>query len=237
MKKWLFYKSFSESLRMAEYLLSIDVATNHDPPIGKNEVKSVEALRGAAAIICVATFEAYLRAVFEGYIDDLVSRKVQFRKLPEKFQTTGLYGALEYCIKPPKSKPMPSKQFDRIVDVLAIINNIGKGGIESWVFSQTNSNPSSEQVKSMFSNIGLTDFYGNTKTYFEKVWGLSVADMFIKDKLDEIVQRRHTVAHTASALNISRGQLRESFKFLRALSKCVEHTLYIRTEVIAKMAV
>lgn len=47
--------------------------------------------------------------------------------------------------------------------------------------------------------------------------GKPVAHTFVSDKLDEIVRRRRSVAHTASALDVSRADIRESVRFLRTL--------------------
>src|SRR5262249_21151102 len=48
---------------------------------------------------------------------------------------------------------------------------------------------------------------------------------FVPDKLNEIVQRRHRVAHTGAALDITRSQLNESLKFLPILSTWLDAQL------------
>jgi hypothetical protein len=60
------------------------------------------------------------------------------------------------------------------------------------------------------------------KVRFEVKWRKPVAHTFIADKLDEIVNRRHVVAHTAYALAITRGQLKESIRFLKVLAELLD---------------
>ena len=52
------------------------------------------------------------------------------------------------------------------------------------------------------------------RTEFEGRWGTPVPRTFVGDKLEEITQRRHMVAHRADALNISRTDIQESLRFL-----------------------
>ena len=233
-KKWTYYQSFADNLKIAEHLYVLDSRLNHDPPSGKREVLSTEALRGGAAVLCVATLEAFLKKIMEGYVSEFTSTAVSFELLPDKIKVMSVYGTLDYCSKPPKSSSLNPERLLRIADVMSMMSGVAMGRVEPQVFSNTNSNPSPDQVKKMLSNIGIADFFRQTKIYFEKEWGSPVSGDFIKDKLDEIVNRRHVVAHTASALSISRGQLKESFKFLKALARCIEHSMFNQTRMILR---
>ncbi len=51
------------------------------------------------------------------------------------------------------------------------------------------------------------------------------AQSFVEDKLQEIVNRRHVVAHTADALKITRGNLKESLRFLEILAEVLDAEL------------
>lgn len=233
-KKWIHYKGFTDNLKIAEHLYLLDTKLNHDPPSGKKEILSTEALRGGAAVLCVATLEAFLKKITEGYVSEFTTTAVRFELLPDKIKLMSVFGTLDYCFKPPKSSTLNPERLLRIGDVMAMMSGVGAGRVEPQVFSNTNSNPSPEQIKKMLSDIGITDFFRQTKAYFESEWGSPVSGDFIKDKLDEIVNRRHVVAHTASALSISRAQLKESFKFLKVLARCIEHSMFNQTRMILR---
>ena len=56
-------------------------------------------------------------------------------------------------------------------------------------------------------------------------WNKPVADNFIENTLDEIIQRRHAVAHTAETIDINRAELKESIRFLKLVAKLLDAEL------------
>ena len=76
--------------------------------------------------------------------------------------------------------------------------------------------------------------FGKLHNKFEAKWGKKEATTFLTDKLNEIVQRRHVVAHSAQALNITRTQLNESVKFLRILGELFDKALMDHINAVIK---
>lgn len=74
--------NFLLSLKLAESLVSINKEKYNNPP-KHSEQKSVQGLRGGAAILMVAAFENYLKELSEEYISNLtgIPIKVNFEKL------------------------------------------------------------------------------------------------------------------------------------------------------------
>ena len=90
------------------------------------------------------------------------------------------------------------------------------------------------EVKKLFSDLAIFDVFGTIKSKFEAKWGSPVAQTFIQDKLDEIVNRRHVVAHAADALNIGRQELRNSLKFLKTLAPILDYLVSNHVNQITK---
>ena len=63
-----------------------------------------------------------------------------------------------------------------------------------------------------------------------------VAPDFVGDKLDEIVQRRHRVAHRADALAISRHDLKEGGRFLSLLAEVLDIEAGLHTRKLCRLA-
>ena len=180
-------------------------------------------LRGGAAVLMVAAFEFYLRKLFEDNISKLNTSppSIDFQKLPDKFKIKIVFESLESPMKGPKYGIIKNK-IDRIDDVLTACKHLIGEHINPIIFSDTNSNPNADTVKTKFKDIGINDIFQIIKTGFESKWGTSVANTFIEDKLNEIVNVRHVVAHTADTLNITKLSQNEALKFLRILAELLE---------------
>lgn len=228
---------FQQSLLIAEELLEIDKRNYHNPP-RLDQQKAVQGLRGGAAVLMVAAFEAFLRQAMEEYLASLTIQplKVPFDKLPEKMRINSVFATLEQAMKgPPFQEPLPKHQ--RLIDIETACKLVLSGTVNPVAFINTGSNPNSKSVKLMFSNLGVKDIFGCIKDRFESKWGKPVAQTFIADKLDEVVNRRHIVAHTANALSISRSDLKESIKFLKVLATLLDTEIKNHIREIVKLSV
>ncbi len=213
-------EQFGNSLRIAEELLRIERENYSDPP-KEDEQQAVEGLRGGAAVLMVAGFERLLRQCVEEHLTKLTEEaaSVPFDSLPSKMQVHSVFTTLEYATK--GFPYQESKQrVDRLPDIAEACKIVLSKTINPRAFSNTRSNPNSTTVKEMFKNleVEVSDVFGQVRTSFEKSWGEPEADTFLADKLDEIVNRRHVVAHTANALNITRVDLDQAVRFLRTLT-------------------
>ena len=218
------YNQFCESLEMAKELLKIENSYKNPPRL--HEQKAVQGLRGSVAVLVVAAFESYLRQMIEERLAELSAKHhhLHLERLPDNMRVTHVYNSLERAMKGPLYQDPPPK-IQRLVDIDRICRVLISGDISASVFADTGGNPSSKNLKSLFKSLDLIDITSRIKLRFDKKWGKPTAQTFIDDKLQEIVNRRHIVAHTADALSISRTDLKESLKFLNILAELLDKEL------------
>lgn len=227
-------KNFKKSIALSEELIKLNGSFSNPPKATERSV--VQGLRGGAAVLMVASFEFFLRALFKEHLSSLVSIpvSVDFNKLPDKMKIGSVYNTLERATKGPLYHK--SKKIDRIPDIELACKIIVANNINPEAFSDTGSNPNSLNVKSMFLDVGIDNIFDKIKTRFERDWGQHVTMTFISDKLNEIVNRRHLIAHTADALNVTRTDLRTSIKFLKILAKQLDKELADHVKHLRRVA-
>lgn len=183
-------------------------------------------LRGGAAVLMVASFEFYLRRLFEEHIAKLNTSppSIDLKKLPDNLKVKIVFDGLIAPMDGPKYGPKPRK-VDRIDSILTACKHLIGEHINPAIFSDTFSNPNSDTVKTKFKEVGISDIFNVIKTDFESKWGSAVAATFIEDKLNEIVNVRHVVAHTADTLNITKTSQKEAIRFLKILAELLDKEL------------
>ncbi|MGE3465951.1 MAG: HEPN domain-containing protein [Pyrinomonadaceae bacterium] len=216
------FNDFIPVLRTAKELGKIDSREYRDPPT-VDERDAVRGLRGGAAVLMVAGFEAYLDDALREMIEftKSYSPPVSFDQLPDGLRVQNVFGALEGVLHPPPHRE-PGTKVSRLPVIHMTSSIVGNKDLHPDAFGGSGGNPGKEALRAILKTVGLTDIYRLLKPRFEKKWGQPVSDTFIGAKLDEIVRRRHRVAHRADALSISRQELRESIKFLRVLSETLD---------------
>lgn len=216
------FDDFLPVLRTAKALISIDTREFHDPP-KPSERETVRGLRGGAAVLMVAGFEAYLDDVLQEFIEHtrIYTPQVAFDLLPDNLRVQNVFGALETALYGMPHTPAGTKA-SRLPNIHSISNLIANRQLYPDAFGGTAGNPGKEAIKEVLKSVGLSDVFRLMKPRFEKKWGSPVHDTFMGEKLDEIVRRRHLVAHRADALSISRQDLREGVRFLRAISETID---------------
>lgn len=225
---------FKESLELAISLKKIE-REKFTSPRQENQ-PSIMGLRGGSAVLMVASFEFYLRRLFEENISRLNTSPptIDLQKLPDKFKEKIVYDGLENSMKGSKYGPL-TKRVDRINDILTACKHLIGEHINPATFTDTSSNPNGDTVKKKFKEIGIDAIFDKIKLEFEGEWGVSVASTFIEDKLNEIVNIRHVVAHTADTLNITKTSQNDALKFLTVLAKVLEKEMdkHIKTLLIS----
>lgn len=213
---------FIEAISLAENLYNIDKENYANPPKIAEQVL-VQGLRGGAAVLAVAAFEMFLKDLFEKQLSRLTGTPppIEFDLLPSKLKENSVFYLLELRMKGPRYET-PIPRIDRLPGIFNAFSSLDYGVITPSVFADTGSNPNPKTIVKMFKDIGVNDLFLSIKPSFDTKWSSSTHATFIEDKLNEIVQRRHIVAHTADALNISRSDLIETFKFLKILSELLE---------------
>jgi len=225
---------FKKTLEIAEELLLLEQRYFHNPP-RSTEQKAVQGLRGGVAVFVVAAFENYLKNLMEEHLSELSfkHKSLSLNKLPDHLQVNRVYRLLDHAMKGPAFQTAPPKT-QRIQDIERACKIIISGDIDPIVFCDVSSNPNSKNVKSLFSNVAINDIFITIKSKFDRKWRSPTAQTFIEDKLDEIVNRRHLVAHTADALAITRSDLKASIRFLKILATLLDSEMRDHTAKLIK---
>lgn len=230
------FEQFKESIELASALKKIE--RDKFPANPKSSQQSaVKGLRGGTAVLIVASFEYFLRRLFEENISKLNTTpiSIDFNKLPDKLKVKAVYHSLQRAMEGPLYEAKPPK-VERLRDIENACKIIISEQINPLAFSDTSNNPNSETVKEKFNEVGIPNIFQKIKTDFEGKCGTLVTDNFIKDKLNEIVRTRHVVAHTADTLNITRSSQNEAFKFLKILAELLEKELEKHIKELQKTA-
>jgi hypothetical protein len=234
MPKSAAFSELKDSLSIAQELLKIDKTYYSDPP-KTHEQKPVQGLRGAASVFVVAAFERYLRNAIEEYLSKLTTiPSTMYHLLPDDIRINSAFRTLDYAMKGSPNKPSKTKK-ERLPDIKGACQKVLDDVVNPTAFNNTGGNPSSVTLKNLLKDIDVNDIYGTIRSGFISKWGDPIAQTFIPDKLDEIVQRRHYVAHTANALNISRSQLKESIRFIQILSELIDRILKKKIQELSTM--
>lgn len=215
---------FISSLAAAERLARIE-QRYRDPPHPAT-APTVEALRGGCCVLYVGSFERFLTEAFEEHLGALVGTPppVAFAALPRKLFESSIFESLEFATRGPRHGAVGGRHA-RVPDVLAAARRIVAENIDPHALSQTKGNPDADRVNEMFRALGMTDALNDVRPRFDAMWTKPEASTFVRDKLDEIVNARHVVAHTASALSISRLNLQEWPRFLRVVAQVLDERL------------
>jgi hypothetical protein len=225
-----------DSVDLVNSLLQIEKTYFHNPP-RQEELNYVKGLRGGAVVLLVAAFENFIKKTIEEHLLILktYSLNLSFEKLPVKMQIQSIFQTLEFALKGRPFQQAPDK-IDRINDIDTACRQVISKTINPDAFIITGGNPNSKTIKSMFKDLGIDDIFTKIHSKFKVKWKNDVASTFIADKLDEIVNRRHIVAHTAETLNISRMDLNQYLKFIKITSQLIDAELASHVHNIRKNA-
>ena len=221
-------QGFKASLQSTAALLDLERNNFQDPP-PTAEQPAVEGLRGGAAVLMVASFELFLRSDMGERLAPLVSGPARkpLSAMSERIRISSTFNSLEIAIKAP-----PRERKDRLLRLANICRTISSDSICPTAFAEFRGSPDSERLKEVFGDLGVTDLFQKIRPRFDSQWGKPESTNFLSEKLDEIVNRRHVVAHTASALNITRGALAESMRFLDVIAEALDAELEIQVNSI-----
>jgi hypothetical protein len=228
------FKAFTGLLSVSETLLKMESRIPF--PVAANRAKQSHGLRGGSIVLMVAAFETYLQSAFEEQVDRLNDRRdrIDVTLLVEDVWLHSVFESLDRSTKSSPSNPLPPKR-DRLRNVLSACRSITDGYLDGKALSRTQGNPNSECVKQLFRRVGVSHPFESMKQPFEALPGTGpVAETFIPDKLDEIINRRNSVAHNADVQNIARTDLALYVSFLRSLATVVDDQLAQRVRDIER---
>lgn len=177
-------------------------------------------------MLLVGAFESFLSDGFAEHLQTLLtaSPPLQFADLPDKLRLSSVFESLKFATSGPRHGA-PSGRASRYPDVVGAARRIVDENIDPRALSQTGGNPNSDRVRTMFKDVGIADALVQVRSAFDTGWGSPESSTFLADKLDEIVNTRHVVAHTANALAITRGNLVEWPRFLDVLADVLDERM------------
>jgi hypothetical protein len=200
-----------------------DPAADPDRPL-------IEGLRAGAIVLMVASFERFMRACIAEQLERLQGDPppVSFNALPSALRVASVFEGLQFALK----EGAPAKKELRLGAVVHSANRISRGLLAIQALSDTKSNPNADRVAEVLRGIAIADPFAVLQPAFLTKWGAPEVATFCRDKLDEIVNRRHVTAHTGAAANLTRQYLVDASRFLDLLAETIEETVQAHVDAI-----
>lgn len=220
------HNKFKKSLKLSLGLIQAE-RKYKDPPTDEKSQNMILGLRGGALILMVASFENFIKDLFNFHLQKLndCEPPIPFYRLSTKFQKNAIVWSLKRACEGEKYNKSTDGRI--IAEAPFVCKKIINGEIITEVFSDVNSNPDGHRISTMFQNVGMDNIFSVIKKEFEKNNnGKPEAKSYIEAKLNEIVGKRHLVAHKADVLNISRADMSEYVKFLTILTLVLERNFH-----------
>jgi RiboL-PSP-HEPN len=214
-------RDYEASLGRARRLHRIEIARYRDPPPLADQV-AVEALRGGATVLMVASFERYLKEALEEFVDLIAKRALvtSHAKLAPDFVEYNDFNFFNWLIResrlPRKEK---ADELKRVAQLVAV------DGFVPEAFCRTRANPGPSTVRDLFREFGVRDPLHSIESNFPRHYGRPFPVGFVGQTLTSIVSIRNEVAHGGFSLSISRSDLRAWIGFLSALGRAADNTL------------
>lgn len=227
-------RNFRATVRLAESLLSLE--RRYAEPAPPQSRPLVDGLRAGAAVLMVAAFEDFVRSMVQERLGSLRSRTplVRFDLLPARLRVASVFTSLEGALKGPAFGPRSGRE-SRLPTIGRVASDVVAGRVNVDAIASTRGNPGPEVLSEILKHCDISNPFSTIRARFEKRWRASVAENFIRDKLEEIVARRHEVAHTGRPSG-SRADLAASLKFLRVLSTVLDDEVRIKVNKVYRTA-
>ena len=221
---------FYKSLELSIELINLD---NYSEPPAKKELSVVQGIRGGATILTVAAFEQFLAKLPETYLKVYYKDNTNYfySKYPQEMQIKNIYRSLEISMRTPKGV----NKVNRLSTIHKTMQDLLNEKIIPGAFI-IEGNPRSDKVVNIYRLIDIDDVFKLITNKFQKKWGKELPTQVIKDKLDEIVDRRNRVAHTSNVLGITKRMLRETTIFLLILTELLDEAYSNQVEKISKIS-
>jgi RiboL-PSP-HEPN len=180
-------------------------------------------LRGAATVLTLACFEAFLSSLFEEELERVNTSHLPLKNYNERFRVEAVFATLDLAMKGDHST-RGIERSTRIPDVMSAARAISTDSFVPRALALTHSNPDSNCVRRMFRAAGRTGIFEDPSA-FEKLWGTPVAGTYCADTLDALVASRNRVAHTAEAAHVTRTDLGQNVRFIETLALVLANDL------------
>jgi hypothetical protein len=183
---------------------------------------TVEALRGGATVLMVASFERYLKEALEEFVDLIAKRALvtSHAKLSADFVEYNDFNFFNWLVRESR---LPRKE--KAEELKRVAQLVAADGFVPEAFSRTRANPGPSTVRDLFREFGVGNPLQLIESNFPRHYGRPFPIGFVEQTLTSIINMRNEVAHGGFSLSISRSDLREWIGFLGALGRAADNTL------------
>lgn len=214
-------KNYLENLERPRRLYRIELTNYKDPPPVEHQI-GVEALRGGATVLMVATLERYLQEAFEEFVTLLASRanKTDHTNLPTALVEFNDFNFFDWLIRDSRlGRAVKAAELKRVASLVS--NNL----FVPEAFSRTRSNPGSDTIKRLFRDFGIADVFGKIENRFGQYFRKPFSKGYVETTLTLIVSRINEVAHQGYSLSIGRADLVLWLQFLSSFGRSADNVL------------
>lgn len=227
-------KNFRASVKLTESLLALE--RKYPDPAPRDLQPLTGGLRAGAAVLMVAAFEDFIRSMVREHVGSLRTRtpEARFDMLPDRIRVDSVFTSLHRALDGPEYGTK-TKKVDRLPAISKVAADVIAGRVNTDAIATTGGNPGPDLLKQVLKSCDIVDAFAVVRPRFEKKWNRPVAENFIRDKLEEIVNRRHEVAHSGQPSG-SREDLRTALKFLRTLAGVLDDEVRIKMNKVYRNA-
>lgn len=217
-KKTKALKTLSVDLKRPSRLLAMERSHFVDPPKTTRQRIGIEGLRSGAIVLMTATLEAYLKDVFVEVVEALEAQRVKKKvvALTVNFLQANDFDGLEAILR-----DKGGDKASRHGDLRRVARAVAQGELVGDGFARTEANPRPDVVAKMLKRFGVSEPF-KTLAAEAQVRGLPYGEVYLRTKLEEILDRRNEVAHQGVSLNVTRLQLQEYVAFIQDLSALID---------------
>jgi hypothetical protein len=199
----------------------MEVRRYADPP-QPNDLVAVEALRGGATVLMVASLERYLKDALEEFVE-LVAERAHITthpNLPAKLIEYNDLNFFEWLVRESRlPRVEKTAELKRVSQLVATDNFVPEA------FSRTRANPGPMTIRTLFNEFGISDAFRQIEARFGRHFQQPFPAGFVEATLGSIINKRNEVAHGGYSLMISRNDLRSWIAFLASFGKAADNTL------------
>jgi len=222
------FREFNANLGRARHLRILEKKHFKDPPASADQ-GAVEALRGGAVVLLVATLETYIVDAIEEHVEviGLKAGKTTHASLAAKFVQHNDFSFINWIVRDARQS-----KTERVLELKRVARLIANDGFVLESFSRIRANPGPEAIKELIREFGVTDALkvveGNFRRHYKKPFSAG----FMEATLSNIISRRNEVAHEGYSLTITRTDLGNWIGFVAAFVKATDNTLRDHTRGI-----
>lgn len=183
-------------------------------------------IRGGSLILLVGAFEKYIKDSIEESMGKIKNHRprITFDNLPAKLQITSMFETMRIAING-KSFEKVKEDITRFPNLISAGQLVSNKEVNPDAFGDLFSNPNPSRVNTVYTSIGIHDIFSKIRIEFLNTYPgtptINVTE-FIKEKLEEVLEKRNSIAHTADANMVTSTDLTKYIEFIETLAKSLD---------------